>query len=555
MSDDKRGQPEGGRLEDRPSSLTDASGVAAPRGASSVPAEATTTRRPRRWRRRLAWASLGLLVLFCCAPWLLTFGPLKGWLVRRLSAETHLELEVGGLSLAWWSPIRVRSIVASTPSGEAVRVEELRTSRTLWGLAIQRPVDKGTITLLAPELRLTRTRIAELRAAIEQMRPREGLLGAILDPDKDLDVAFEVERGALLVGDLKSPAEDEAKSESSGADAPIDERNNNGAGAEGSEALELLTDSAQARFAARRRSGKVTLSVEPGPVIDNMRVTRDVCDLGLKYVAPILDRAADVEGSLSLELAHCELAFDNLAAMEVEGTLRLHEVQAAAGGPIVTGVAEIVGEAVGRDVPLGIRIAEDSDVHFVASEGGVYHEGLRFGLPRVLPNFLLFTEGRVGFDQTLDLEVGLHMQFDRLGDQPILERLGTRTLAVPIQGTFGDVKVGVGKGQLVRSAVKEFTGALGGEEVDIGPLLERLGGLGLLRRRDRAGSSPPDASGPGNPAADQPSPDIAGSDSASSGASGADAATGDASETRPSLGDRFRRWRERRSERGARADE
>lgn len=421
-------------------------------------ASAPSTRRP--WRRRLSWALLLLVILVLLAPALATRGPGRRWLENRLSEETHLKLRLGSVRTWWWTPLVVNGVEVETESGRPVaNIWQLRTSKSLLGLLFAGEA-KGELRLLRPDVTvdLEPEALEELSLSLEQVDPTRGLLRLLVRPDRDSDVELAIVDGAASV----RPA--------------------------GLDWQPILND-AQPRLRLRRRGQDVRIDVEPGHVC-RLEVSPELVDLGLKYVLPVLAGAVDADGQCSLYVNHCTIDTANLAASQGSGQLVIHSVRAEARGPLLREVVTLVGKMVQQDdVPMSVYLADNCEVAFAVADRVVSHEGLEFGLPRVLPELVLQTRGDIAFDQTLDLRLSAEIPFEKFGEGPVLQRLGSPELAVPVTGTFSAPKFDVGEGQVVKGLVSDLVRSLTDDQIDPAPLLDQIGSLGLLeRRRERKAS-------------------------------------------------------------------
>ena len=112
-------------------------------------------RRPRR-ASRLGWFASRLLVMLVLLA-----------ILARLRADDHLhdrplevgpgigradlasKMEIGSLSLAWWSPVSLSNLVVRDKQGTLAEVPQVRSHKTLWQLAAGYP-DLGTFEITEP---------------------------------------------------------------------------------------------------------------------------------------------------------------------------------------------------------------------------------------------------------------------------------------------------------------------------------------------------------------------------------------------------------------------
>lgn len=181
--------------------------------------------------------------------------------------------------------------------------------------------------------------------------------------------------------------------------------------------------------------------LDAGPMLQNVRISPEMCRTWLKYVAPLVADAAQAEGRFSLELtqpAHVPLA--EPTRTETRGTLTVHAAQVGP-GPLsrqFLTLAEQVKAAVERKTfaPGGVGsptwlVMAEQKIGFELAGSRVYHRDLQVTSGEVV----IRTRGSVGLDQTLDLlaEVPIH---DRWVDrEPLLAGFRGQTLQIPVSGT------------------------------------------------------------------------------------------------------------------------
>jgi len=191
----------------------------------------------------------------------------------------------------------------------------------------------------------------------------------------------------------------------------------------------------------------VRLLHDKGPVIRNVQVTREVCARGLKFVAPVVADAVEVEGRLSVALDHAKLPLPQAAEGNVVGRLTIHEMRLTPGKSTRDLVA-LAGqiEAILRGLKAQRRASQASDAVITLSEqqipfrmakGRVHHQGLEMKAGSAV----IRTSGSVGLDETLDLVVEVPIQKAWVG--PRLQRLGwhNQVIRVPVRGTLKKPKI------------------------------------------------------------------------------------------------------------------
>jgi translocation and assembly module TamB len=155
-------------------------------------------------------------------------------------------------------------------------------------------------------------------------------------------------------------------------------------------------------------------TIGAGPLIQNVRITPEMCNQWLKYVAPLLADATSAEGNFSLSLAGAHVPLFDPLASTVEGTLAIHGAQVGP-GPLAKQYLEMgrqlkaivdptsaTGDNYGRWLLL-----PEHNVAFAVRDGLVSHDGLTV----TAQNFALTTKGHVRIaDQAIDLDANIPIQ-------------------------------------------------------------------------------------------------------------------------------------------------
>ncbi|MBI3464723.1 MAG: hypothetical protein HY000_16955, partial [Planctomycetes bacterium] len=111
-----------------------------PQAASPTIAELPHPKpRRRRWLRWLASVPLLIFLFALLAPYLLSLPTVRNWLLALISRDLNGEVEVGDLSLGWFSPIAVHDLHVSLPDGPPViELPALAGNKPLWRLMSNR---------------------------------------------------------------------------------------------------------------------------------------------------------------------------------------------------------------------------------------------------------------------------------------------------------------------------------------------------------------------------------------------------------------------------------
>ncbi|MGI9455492.1 MAG: hypothetical protein ACR2NU_02975 [Aeoliella sp.] len=188
------------------------------------------------------------------------------------------------------------------------------------------------------------------------------------------------------------------------------------------------------------------VSLAPGPLLTNVRITQDVSERMLKYIAPQLAGATRSEGVFSMNLTGARVPLGAPETADVAGQLVVQSGKIVP-GPMVeewVGVArEIEALARGRTAPTRSSgepttqmVIRDRNVSFQLVDGRVYHQGLEFEVEK----FVFRSRGSVGLDQSLSLVIEIPIQGEWIDElirkAPYLAGLRGKSIELPVTGTF-----------------------------------------------------------------------------------------------------------------------
>ena len=228
-----------------------------------------------------------------------------------------------------------------------------------------------------------------------------------------------------------------------------------------------LTAAPQLRFDPQ--PGEFTLP--PGPLITNVRISPEVSEAMLKYVAPVLAGATQSEGQFSMQLDSTRVPLAEPRRADSAGRLTVHSVRVVP-GPLareLISVAQQIEALAKRRDPAALATRptvtllsiRDQQVNFRAVEGRVHHQNMEFQVGDVT----LRSQGSVGFDETLSLTLHVPIQDAWIAKEPLLAGLKGQSLQVPVSGTLTRPQldqraVASLSGQLIQNAAGQ---AIGGE--------------------------------------------------------------------------------------------
>jgi translocation and assembly module TamB len=176
----------------------------------------------------------------------------------------------------------------------------------------------------------------------------------------------------------------------------------------------------------RMAPGPMELHVDPGPLVQQVRIDPEMCAFGLQYLAPVLAGVATAQGKFSIELEGCRLPIDNPGAGELAGRFTVHSVEIGA-GPLLREFTILLQRE------SAAKLTRESVIQFRMVNGRVYHQGLEL----VFPELTIRTQGSVGLDQSLAMVAEMPIPPKWLAaNTTISNALRNQTIQLPIGGTL-----------------------------------------------------------------------------------------------------------------------
>ena len=183
------------------------------------------------------------------------------------------------------------------------------------------------------------------------------------------------------------------------------------------------------------------LTLPKGPVLTNVKISPEVSEAMLKYIAPVLAGATQSEGQFSLQLDGARVPLLDTKKMDASGQLTVHSVRVVP-GPMAKQWVDLAQQiqslvkrtdaaaAQGRQVTL--LTVQDQQVNFKVADGRVYHQGMEFQMG----DLTCRSEGSVGLDETVAITLRLAIPDKWVEGQPLLAGFKGQQLAIPISGTL-----------------------------------------------------------------------------------------------------------------------
>jgi hypothetical protein len=200
------------------------------------------------------------------------------------------------------------------------------------------------------------------------------------------------------------------------------------------------------------------LTIEPQTIAEQIRLTPEMTSTWIKYIAPLLADATNVEGTFSVSLDRAEIPLMQPMAGQVDGKFIVH------GGAIGLGplarqfidLASQIKQLLGRG---DSRITDPSktwvelapqEVTFQLADNRVYHEGFEM----LIDGIPIRTRGSVGIiDESISVMAEVPILDEWVASTPALAGLKGQLISIPVGGTTS-------KPQLDRRALSQVSGQL-----------------------------------------------------------------------------------------------
>lgn len=369
----------------------------------------TSPRRFRRW-----WMiPVAIVVVLLATPYVLAKTTLRDRLLNVIASSNDVTVQSRDASLGYFSPLALRGLqVQSTDDSTRIAIEEIRGERSWLSLLFSRP-ELGVFRIDQPAVEIMVT-----------MKPRDndGPTGELetskpkkktLDPLQLPTLAAEI-RGASLI--LRTAPNQPPPIQ-------VDDF-----------AIDLRID---------RVDGQPTLIVDPGVVFDHQPITPQLCRQGLQLIAPLLSDEIEADGDFSLRLDQfvVPLAKENDSAPSplIRGVLHLHQANVGLRDTIASKITGgIIERLSGKPIDGAMAVARDVQVDFQVIDGRFHHQGLALLLPRGESSIEVTSDGSIGLDETLDLQVTIRLPLKMLGDSDLARRLADDGILVGVGGTLDE---------------------------------------------------------------------------------------------------------------------
>lgn len=165
------------------------------------------------------------------------------------------------------------------------------------------------------------------------------------------------------------------------------------------------------------------LAVDPVRVLDREKIDRQLASNFLHLIEPNLQYSPELVGEISLAFDRLRIPMghpdkDLANQLEVRGTLAIHQVATVAKDPLRQAVVKLIADLYDKPFTETVRISQNTEVDFHLHDRRLHYRGLSFGFPDIDPALLVVSQGSVGLDETLDLQ----MEIPRLDKSKFGER-------------------------------------------------------------------------------------------------------------------------------------
>ncbi len=188
------------------------------------------------------------------------------------------------------------------------------------------------------------------------------------------------------------------------------------------------------------RPGPMWMQLDKGIVADSIRLTPEMTERWLKYLAPLAANTAQIQGTISADLDEALIVFDDPNQSRIIGRFKIGGVEMNAGplaNQIIGGIDQlksIAGALMGQTATASsnrtLVSMPPQTVDFSVDRGIVTHERMYFDIDRAQ----VITSGRVSFDGRMNMVAQVPLDSRWLGKD--LQGLVGQSVSLPIDGTL-----------------------------------------------------------------------------------------------------------------------
>ncbi|MBX7164797.1 MAG: hypothetical protein K1X74_00490 [Pirellulales bacterium] len=167
------------------------------------------------------------------------------------------------------------------------------------------------------------------------------------------------------------------------------------------------------------------VTLPAGKALDHARISPEMCQRFLKYIAPVMADVGTASGQFSIDLQGGRIPVAAPSQGDIAGQATIHSAEVAA-GPLVEALTIVLQR------PSTARLSRESVVPFRMVQGRIYHQNLQL----VFPDLTIRTYGSVGLDQSLALMAEMPVPPKWIGNNSLGAALQNQTIRLPIAGTL-----------------------------------------------------------------------------------------------------------------------
>jgi hypothetical protein len=185
------------------------------------------------------------------------------------------------------------------------------------------------------------------------------------------------------------------------------------------------------------------VTLAPGTIVDQVRISPEMCRTWLKYVAPLAAEATAAEGRFSVQLEDAVFPANNPTGGNIQGKLAVHSARVGP-GPLAQQIVVLVEQAkavlakrapiaASQDAGQWLEIPQQQ-VNLQVTEQRVYHRDLQM----TIKDIVIRTQGWVGVDpqQQLSLVAEVPIRDEWISQDRYLASLGGQSIKIPITGSL-----------------------------------------------------------------------------------------------------------------------
>ena len=415
----------------------------------------------RRWFR---WIILPIVVVVATFPWILAKTTLRDKMLNAIVNSDDIEIRSTDASFGYLAPLSLSGLqIQSKDKSTNIDVKEISAEHSWLGLLLARP-ELGTFRFDSPKV----------------------------------DVLI---KNPISAGESETAEPEEAKPRANNIELPTlaAEIIDAGVTVRTPDAANPAIDIQGVDVTLRVEQNEETpvLRIDPATIFDHDAITPELCGQGLQLVAPLLADEVAAQGEFSLRLNQFEVPVSEQSdpsAIHIEGELELHSASVSLKNTLANNVLGVVAQVIGKAIPDRMTVAKGVVVEFEVVDGRVHHRGLALLLPSGDSSIEIVSNGSVGIDESLDLQVSVQLPEGLLGNNALSQSLSGKPMVVAIGGTLKEPEIkmpnqgGGGILSTVGSLIggDEEEGESGPSASDIeGAVTDIVGGL-LNMRRERA---------------------------------------------------------------------